>query len=187
MKTTRLPVLPVFALALLLLLPVPPALAAGPAAPAPSATLPEDVRADMNVLVERLARVAAEGVMRAGTFRPFGGVLNPDKTVGMSYWNAKDQVAPSDKVILEEIFRHVKKTVAESPAVMAAAIASPMSVPREGGGTVSGIRVEVDHRRGEPRIVFIPYVVNDGKFSLLEPVYSTGRNAMFDHGATGGR
>lgn len=186
MNTTRLPVLLALACALTLL-PALPAAAAGPAAPAQGASLSEEVRADMNVLVERLARVAAEGIMRGGTFRPFGGVLNPDKTVELSYWNSKEQVAPSDKVILEGIFRHVKKTTADTPAVMAAAIASPMAVPREGGGTVSGIRIEVDHRRGEPRIVFIPYAVNDGKFALLEPVYSTGRNAMFDHGASAGR
>lgn len=182
---------PLLTFALLLALGSPDVMAANPV-PAPAGAggpkgvealeVPDAVLAEMNKLVEQAVQGAAGPLQTGDEFTPYGVIQNEDGTLQMLSWNKPNP--PPALEIFRQIFLTMRAEAASRPQVVAAVTVAPTSVPTtDGAMRVNMIRAEVDHRRGAPRMVLIPYTRASGKLELGTPVYKVGTNAVFDHSA----
>ncbi|MFZ5698113.1 MAG: hypothetical protein ACOY9J_05245 [Pseudomonadota bacterium] len=157
----------------------PPAAAAAPTATVDE--IPADIGEEMNKLVEMAVQGASAPLQQGDDFPPYGVLLMADGTLQAVRWNKPNPPPPI------EMFRQIflaTRAQATKPDVVAAVTVAPTSVPTtDGAMRVNGIRAEVDHRRGAPRLVFIPYVRENGKLVLGTTVYQPGVNPIFEHGS----
>lgn len=178
-------------LALLLVLGSPASMAANPV-PSPAKpvdprdiealVVSDEVLAEMNKLVERAVQGAAGPLQSGDEFTPYGVIQTNDGVLQALRWNKPD--SPPALEIFRQIFLTMRAEAAARPEVLAAVTIAPTSVPTtDGAKRVNMIRAEVDHRRGAPRMVLIPYTRVSGKLELGTPVYKVGTNAVFDHSA----
>ncbi len=160
--------------------PVADPAAAGPAPAATVDEIPADVVVEMNKLVEMAVQGASAPLQKGDDFAPYGVLLMTDGTLQAVRWNKPNPPPPIE--MFRQIFLATRAQAAK-PDVVAAVTVAPTSVPTtDGTMRVNGIRAEVDHRRGAPRLVFIPYVREDGKLVLGTTVYQPGVNPIFEHG-----
>lgn len=157
---------------------------AGKAPGQPDNALPEDVLKQMGELIEKAIQPASGPLQTSDDFQPYGVLMHQDGSLQVVRWTQPNPPPPME--LLKKIFRAV---MIESlkPDVIAAATVAPSSVPTADAKTrVKGIRAEVDHRRGEPRVVFIPYTHENGKLVLGTTIYLPGVNPVFEHPKAGG-
>ncbi len=158
---------------------VPAAVAAVPAATFDE--IPADVVVEMNKLVETAVQGASAPLQKGDDFAPYGVLLMTDGKLQAVRWNKPNPPPPIE--MFRQIFLATRAQAAK-PDVVAAVTVAPTSVPTtDGTMRVNGIRAEVDHRRGAPRLVFIPYVRENGKLVLGTTVYQPGVNPIFEHGS----
>lgn len=154
--------------------------AANPPAAATVDEIPADVGEEMNKLVELAVQGASAPLQKGDDFPPYGVLLMADGKLQAVRWSKPNPPPPI------EMFRQIflaTRAQATKPDVVAAVTVAPTSVPTtDGAMRVNGIRAEVDHRRGAPRLVFIPYVRENGKLVLGTTVYQPGVNPIFEHG-----
>lgn len=157
-----------------------PESAANPAAagkPDEQAGLSEEVVGTMNALVEAAIQHAGRELEKGvDEFLPYGVLQLASGEARMVQWQ-KPNPPP-----LPEVMRAIFLTMvqaARAPEVLAAVTVAPTAVNTEQGIVVKGLRCEVDHRDGEPRIVFVPYTRENGKVLTGTPVYLPGKNPVF--------
>lgn len=141
------------------------------------AEVPPEVLEAMSKLVESAVQEAGRELEKGvDEFLPYGVVLLKSGEAKMVRWQ-KPNPPP-----LPEVMRAIVLTlrqIGRTPDVVAAVSVAPTAVNTEEGIVVKGIRCEVDHRDGEPRIVFVPYTREDGKVLTGTPVYLPGKNPIF--------
>lgn len=145
--------------------------------------VPADVLAEMDKLVEKAVQLAAAPLQKSDAFLPYAVVQYADGTLKELRWTLKQ--TPATAEVLRRM-RVAAATEAKKPEVMAVVVVAVGSVPanKDKGGTLdlNGLTVDVDHRRGEPRAVFMPYLREKGKPVFGTLVYLPGAVAFFEHG-----
>lgn len=153
------------------------AAATGDKAGAQAPELSTEVLEDMSKLVEAAIQHAGRELEKGvDEFLPYGVLQLASGEAKLVHWQ-KPNPPP-----LPEVMRGIVLTLRQlgrAPDVVAAVTVAPTAVNTEEGIVVKGIRCEVDHRDGEPRIVFVPYTREDGKVLTGTPVYLPGRNPIF--------
>ena len=139
--------------------------------------MPAAVLEEMNKLVE-VAIQAAGAELHKGKddFLPFGIMKNAKGDMQFVRWQKPNPPPPL------EVLRGILLTIrgqARNPEVVAAVTVAPSAVPTKEGIDVKGIRCEVDHRKGGPRVVFVPYTREGGKVVTGTLVYLPGNNPVF--------
>lgn len=150
---------------------------AKPAAKKAEEPMSQEILDAMSSLVESAIQHAGRELEK-GTdeFLPYGVVQLTSGEAKLVHWQ-KPNPPP-----LPEVMRGIVLTLRQlgrAPDVVAAVTVAPTAVNTEEGIVVKGIRCEVDHRDGEPRIVFVPYTREDGKVLTGTPVYLPGKNPIF--------
>lgn len=139
--------------------------------------LSTEVLDDMSKLVEAAIQHAGRELEKGvDEFLPYGVLQLASGEAKLVHWQ-KPNPPP-----LPEVMRGIVLTLRQlgrAPDVVAAVTVAPTAVNTEEGIVVKGIRCEVDHRDGEPRIVFVPYTREDGKVLTGTPVYLPGKNPIF--------
>ena len=123
-----------------------------------------------------LAQAIALGVAKFNV----GAVLKQDGTIELL--GRSDQNTAPARETLALVLAAVRQHTAEAD-VVAGALVGLMQVtgPK---GPIDGIRIEVDHRRGVPTIVFLPYIRQaSGQLAFGQQATRPGSNAMFEHPA----
>lgn len=184
---------------LLSLVPVP-SLAEGPAAARPAsstkaaatdsksakgipatAEMPAEVVEAMNKLVDLAVTRRALSDIGKGhdDFLPYGVLLLSSGETRLVSWQKPNPPPALD--VLKGIFVTMQRQALQDLGIVAAVTVSPSGATSEKGELVKGIRCEVDHRKGEPRIVFIPYAKEGGKVVTGTPIYLASSNPVFPH------
>lgn len=156
--------------------------ASKPAKGAPaSAELAPEVVETMNKLVDVAVTRRALGDIAEGhdDFLPYGVLLLSSGETRLVSWQKPNPPPALD--VLKGIFVTMQRQVQQDLNIVAAVTISPSGATTEEGKLVKGIRCEVDHRKGEPRIVFIPYAVEAGKVVTGTPIYLASTNPVFPH------
>lgn len=153
------------------------AAATGGKAGAPAAEVSTEVLDDMSKLVEAAIQHAGRELEKGvDEFLPYGVLQLASGEAKLVHWQ-KPNPPP-----LPEVMRGIVLTLRQlgrAPDVVSAVTVAPTAVNTEEGVVVKGIRCEVDHRNGEPRIVFVPYTRENGKVLTGTPVYLPGKNPIF--------
>lgn len=144
-------------------------------------TVSADVLAQMNDLVEKAVQVVAAPLQTSDAFLPYAVLLKADNSLQYVRWTLPKSPPAAD--VLRLIRQSVIAETAKLPDVVAAAtVAGGSTLTTDGMTRVNGLYVEVDHRRGEPRTIFMPYLREKGKLVFGTMVYLPGTNALFDRG-----
>ncbi len=143
-------------------------------------TVPADVLAQMNDLVEKAVQVASAPLQTSDAFLPYAVLLKADNSLQYVRWTLP-QSPPAAEVL--RLIRMSVIEAAKGPDVVAAVtVAGGSTMTTDGMTRVNGLHVEADHRRGEPRTIFMPYLRDKGKLVFGTMVYLPGINALFGHG-----
>lgn len=140
--------------------------------------VPAEVLTAMNKLVEVAIQRAAEDLSKGvDEFKPYAVLQLKSGELKNVHWNVPNPPPPFE--MLRGIVLTVRKNTQQNPDIVAAVTVAPSEVPTKEGVRVKGIRCEVDHRDGEPRVVFIPYTREEGKLVTGSNLYLPGTNPLF--------
>lgn len=186
MKTLRTPLL--LAAVLLAVAPLAPAAEAGKkpgkaaAAEKPAEGVPPAVADAMSKLVEAAIQHAAVDLAKGvDDFLPYGVLQLKSGELRHVAWTRPNPPPPMD--VLTGIVVTLREQARQNPQVVAAITVAPSAVQTVDGQTVKGMRCEVDHRDGAPRVVFIPYTRENGKVVTGTMLYLAGPNPVFERAA----
>ncbi|MFZ5722425.1 MAG: hypothetical protein ACOY33_02070 [Pseudomonadota bacterium] len=160
--------------------------AAKPTAAGEQADIPADVREEMSKLVTQAAQLASGPLQAGDEFQPYGVLLLNDDTLKSVNWQKPNP--PPALEVFRQIYFAMQREAQKNPAVKAAVTIAPTAtmatVSDQSKKTVQVqmLRAEVDHRRGSPLIVLLPYTRENGKIVFGETKYLPGQNAIFLRG-----
>lgn len=142
---------------------------------------PAEVLETMSNLVEAAVTRRALIEVREGRedFLPYGVMLLASGETRLVSWQKPNPPPALD--VLRGIFAAMQRQAMQDLNVVAVVTVAPSGATTDKGEIVRGVRCEIDHRKGEPRIVFIPYMNKDGKISTGSPVYLASNNPVFPH------
>lgn len=154
---------------------------AGKGGEAGANSTPADVLETMSNLVEAAVTRRALVEINEGReeFLPYGVMLLSSGETRLVSWQKPNPPPALD--VLRAIFTAMQRQAMQDLNVVAVVTVAPSGATTDKGEIVKGVRCEIDHRKGEPRIVFIPYIHKDGKISTGSPVYLAGNNPVFPH------
>lgn len=148
---------------------------------AAAATAPEagdEIKKEMERLVEEAIKPLAVELEKSDHFTPYGVLRKKDGGLQMLRWGKPNP--PEDMQVFREINRMIRDQT-KRPEIVAAVTVATTTIPTaDGKGQVYGIRAEVDHREGTPLVVVVPYARENGKLVLGTLIYRVGKNPMFD-------
>ena len=134
-------------------------------------SLPGEPRDHMNALLGVLLPFARDAIAEHGTFFPIGATMASDGELEAAGGDVAS-VEPNAEALIGSI-RSGFRSRAERGELLAAAVASDVTIPE--GDYPLGIRVELEHRDGDPITCVVPYrEVEDGAYEYGEVVAFTG-------------
>lgn len=158
-----------------------PAKSKSPAAATARPEVTDAVRLEMSKLVEQAVQLVSPELQKGDNFTPYGVLKLADGSLKSVLWKQPNQ--PPAMEIFRRIYFSMQAEAARNPQVVAAVTFAPSAVVTTDGKTqVNGIRAEVDHRQGEPTVVFIPFARENGQLVFGTNVYQLGSNPVFPHG-----
>jgi hypothetical protein len=134
-------------------------------------SLPGEPRDHMNALLGVLLPFARDAIAEYGTFFPIGATMASDGELEAAGGDAAG-VRPNAEALLGSIRDGFRARAAQGE-LLATAVASDVAIPE--GEYPLGIRVELEHRDGDPITCVVPYrAADDGAYEYGEAVAFTG-------------
>lgn len=148
-------------------------------------TIPDDVLEQMNKLVVEAVQLASPSLQKGDEFPSYGVLQLKDGSLKAVSWQKPNP--PKGMVLFRQIYYAMRTETQRNPDVIAGVTIAPAAenaTTNDGKSVVvHGIRAEVDHRQGAPRLVFLPYTREDGKIVFGSNLYQAGSNPLFEHPA----
>jgi hypothetical protein len=142
-------------------------------------SLPGAPRDHMNALLGVLLPFARDAIAEHGTFFPIGASMAPDgelEAAGGDLGAAGSDAAGTTQPTAEDLLGSIRdgfRSRAERGELIATGVATDVAIPE--GAFPLGIRVELEHRDGEPITCVVPYrETDDGAYEYSEVVAFAG-------------
>lgn len=126
--------------------------------------LPEGpVREDLDTLYRAALKVALDAVRTSSAFPPFGLLVRADGTLsGVKAELNPGAAQPKVADVLAQIRSGLRRR-AEAGQLRACVVAVDISMRHPEGGPDDGVKLEFEHRDGEPLALVVPYVPDAGE------------------------
>jgi hypothetical protein len=131
----------------------------------------------MNALLGVLLPFARDAIADHGTFFPIGATMSPDGELQAAGGDAGG-TDPTVDALLDSI-RHGFRSRADLGELIATGVATDVTIPQ--GEFPLGIRIELEHRDGDPITCVVPYRETDqGAFEYGDIVAFEGKRLTWD-------